>query len=84
MAVILAPPAASCTTARRPCSTIRDIPLPQKRPCPPGAAPGRARSLLLAGLVPLLLANASWDAVTFLGGTGAHARPAHASASACA
>ena len=56
----------------------------------PAAAPRRTRSLLLLGLVPLLLANASWDAVTFLGGTrlgsvGAHApAPAHPSVSACA
>ena len=84
MAVILTPPTASCTTARRPRSTIRNIPLPRPRPFPPRAAPGRARALLLAGFVPLLLMNASWDAVTFLGGTGAHALPAHASASACA
>ncbi len=85
MAVILAHPAASSITARRQPGTEGEIPWP--RP-PQHLAPResrRARSLLLFGLVPLLLANASWDAVTFLGGSGAHAlAPAHASASACA
>lgn len=73
MAVILTHPAA------------RDLPSSAPRPRLAAAATGRRRWLPLLGLAPLLLAAASWDAVTFLGGTGAHALPAaHASASACA
>ena len=83
MAVILAHPAAS--TARRQPGTEAVIRFPQPPQHLPSRASRRPRALLLLGLMPLLLANASWDAVTFLGGSGAHAlAPAHASASACA
>lgn len=92
MAVILAHPAAAAAAgtarARRPASAARDIPLPLGR-LPIAAAPRRRPSILLLGLLPLLLANASWDAVTFLGGRGLgsaslHAPTAPAHASACA
>ncbi len=89
MAVILAHPAAARAAngrvmARRPRRAARDIPLPPSRAAAE-ALPKRRGSLLMASLVPLLLASATADAVTFLGGAGAPALPtAHASASFCA